>query len=67
MNENEVVELMKTSKNEKEWNANADQVRAACGGGYPNFWFRAIVMSGLMHEVSARWGGTDEMKIEVFP
>jgi len=36
MNRDEVVNLMKSSKTEKEWTANCDKVRAACGG-YPGF------------------------------
>ena len=46
MNQQQVVDLMKSSKSETEWNQNCDKVKAACGG-YPDFWYREIVMSGL--------------------
>lgn len=54
MNEQQVINLMESSKSSKEWNANADKVKAACGG-YPDFWFGAIVMSGLASRVEANW------------
>jgi len=54
MNESEVVELMKSSKSESEWNKNADTVKAKCNG-YPSFWYASIVMSGVLSEVQATW------------
>lgn len=52
MNEQQVVDLMKSSKSEEEWNANRDKVKTVFGG-YPDFWYRAIVLSGLAAEVTA--------------
>lgn len=46
MTEEEVVTLMGSSKNEAEWDANADKVKAACDG-YPAFWYNAVILSGL--------------------
>lgn len=54
MNEDEVVALMKSATSESDWNAKADKVKAACGG-YPQFWFDAIVLSGLLNKVKATW------------
>lgn len=54
MNEKEVVELMKTSKTESEWNDNCDKVKKACGG-YPSFWYPAVVMSGVMAETATKF------------
>jgi len=51
---NQVVELMKSSKSEREWNANCDKVKKACGG-YPGFWFRAIILSGVLAQTQASW------------
>lgn len=62
MNEQEVITLMRSSKSEKEWNANCDAVKKACNG-YPPFWFSAIVMSGLADEVTASFGSNAEIKI----
>ena len=64
MTEQEVVDLMKSSKSEEDWNANCDRVKEA-NGGYPPFWYRAIVASGLAREVSARWGGDDQLNFVV--
>ncbi len=64
MTEQEVVALMKTSKTEAEWNKNCDKVKAACGG-YPEFWFRALVISGVMRETTAAFGGNDQIHISV--
>lgn len=48
MTQREVEQLMLSSMNESEWNANCDKVKAAFGGDYPQFWYSAIVLSGLM-------------------
>lgn len=42
-----VIELMGSSVNAMDWDDNADKVKAA-NGGYPAFWYRAIIASGLM-------------------
>ena len=34
----------------------------ACGG-YPDFWYRAIVQSGVAAETAAKFGGSAEIKI----
>lgn len=51
----EVVKLMESSKSETEWNANCDAVKQA-NGGYPAFWYEAILLSGLCARVRATWG-----------
>lgn len=64
MDQQQVIDLMKSSKSGAEWNDNADKVKKACGG-YPPFWWPAIVQSGLMRQVTATWGGDDQIRIEV--
>ena len=54
MNENEVVELMESSKSEQEWNDNCDKVKKACDG-YPSFWYASIIMSGVASSVWSGW------------
>ncbi len=58
-----VVELMSTSKTKDEWAINVDIVKRANGDKYPSFWFAAIVSSGLMDRVSRRWGGDSGIHI----
>lgn len=60
--EEEVVRLMESSQTSDEWNNNADKVKTACDG-YPSFWFRAVVLSGVMARVTARWGGSDRISV----
>ncbi len=55
MTQDEVVALMKSSKSEAEWNANCDAVKRACGG-YPEFWYVAILASGVLVNVQRSWG-----------
>lgn len=45
-----VRDLMRSSKNEKEWNDNCDLVKKA-NNGYPSFWYAEIILSGLITEV----------------
>ena len=63
MDENKVVELMKSSKSEQEWNKNCNTVRKSHGGAYPTFWYKAIVLSGVSGETAAKWGDTDQIEI----
>jgi len=45
---------MMSSKDERGWSANCDQVKAANGGDYPTFW--AGLMEGGMQEITKeRW------------
>ena len=66
MSEQEVVALMESSKSEAEWDRNADEVKKKCGG-YPSFWFPAIIMSGIASRVAASFGGDADIHITSFP
>lgn len=57
MTKPEVVALMKTSKTNEEWRINANKVKDAFGGDYPNFWYRAIIMDGVAKEVLGPYWG----------
>jgi len=63
----QVLKLMKTSKTEAEWEHNCEKVKAAHDGNYPNFWFETIFASGVAKEVTARWGGDDQLHIIELP
>lgn len=54
MSEQQVVDLMVSSRNEAEWNSNCERVKASCGG-YPSSWYGAVVTSGLMHAMVVQW------------
>jgi hypothetical protein len=58
MTKNEVVELMKSSRSEHEWNLNCDKVQEAFGGQYPDFWYAEIILSGLLSATSENWEKT---------
>ena len=45
--EENVVELMESSKTRKDWNLNCDYVKWKNNGDYPDFWWNAIVVSGI--------------------
>lgn len=60
-----VVALMESSRSEQEWNDNCDAVKAEFGG-YPNWWYPTIIMSGVLKRVSARWGGDDQIRISSY-
>ena len=51
----QVVSLMESSKSEEEWNANCDKVKAAHNNDYPNWWYKEIVMSGILSKTQAKW------------
>lgn len=54
MTKEEVITLMKSSKNENEWDQNCDKVKAAFDS-YPEWWYAEIVLSGIMWQVRATW------------
>ena len=47
MTEQEVVDLMQSSKSESDWNSNCDVVKEAHGGEYPGYWYLAIIIAGI--------------------
>ncbi len=44
MSREEVINLMKSSRSENEWNANLNKVKQAFDG-YPDFWYETIIQS----------------------
>lgn len=53
-NEDNVVSLMLSSKNEGEWNDNCDKVKYA-NGDYPDWWFGVIMMGGIFSRAQSNW------------
>lgn len=66
MTEQQVLRLMRSSKDASEWRANCDHVKRECGG-YPDFWYGAIILSGIAASVMASWAKpeTPDIKIRV--
>ena len=58
-----VLNLMRSSKNEDEWNTNCYVVKTACKG-YPDFWHKEVIASGLRDEVLG--AGSSDIKIQTF-
>jgi hypothetical protein len=54
VNEEETIKLMASSKSEREWNANCDIVKGR-HGGYPEYWYRAIMIGGVYDRTRAGW------------
>ena len=55
MTEEQVVELMKSSKSGEEWDANCEKVKEAFGGDYPTFWYSALIASDVPEEIAMLW------------
>jgi hypothetical protein len=64
MNREDVVALMRSSKTAKEWDNNCDHVKRELGG-YPAYWYEAILASGLAREVFATFGETPNVKVRI--
>lgn len=50
--EEQLINLMKSCKNEQEWNDNWDRIRCTPARKY---WWSAIMMSGLAHQIQSSW------------
>ena len=55
MEKQQVIDLMKSSKNESEWNRNCDKVKEAHDGKYPDYWYKEISLSWLFSKISIDW------------
>lgn len=62
MNQEQVVALMSSATSESDWNAKCAEVKAACGG-WPSFWFPAIMMSGLASRVLRSFGSDADIHV----
>ena len=55
MTEQEVIDLMSSSRNEDELNKNCDEVKSKFNGDYPSFWYYSIILSGVLNRTRAGW------------
>ena len=57
LSKQEVIDLMLSSESEKEWDENADLVKATNNGEYPGWWFSMIVIGGVSRKAkeSHKW------------
>lgn len=63
MEKQEVIDLMKSSKNSQEWNANCNAVKKVHNGDYPDYWYQEIILSGLCDKAIGE--GSSEIKFIV--
>lgn len=64
MTQDEVINLMRSSRSEEEWNSNCNKVKAALSG-YPEWWYKTIILSGVLAETSSQWwSATNETEQE---
>lgn len=63
MTQQDVVDLMKSSASSQEWNENVSKVKRAFNGDYPEFWYSAIIASGLAGKVAASYGAKAEINV----
>ncbi len=61
LDKQEVIDLMKSSKNSQEWKANCDKVKMAYDGQYPDYWYQVIILSGLCDRTLGE--GSSKIKI----
>ena len=54
MEKEHVLELLKSSKSEQEWNKYCDIIKKKCGG-YPSWWYQEIILSGFAYNVRSSW------------
>jgi len=57
-----VTAHMSESTSEDDWNRRCDEVKAANGGGYPDFWYEKVILSGLLDKTLG--AGSSDVKIE---
>jgi len=50
-----MLQRLRETKSEAEWNATCDEVKKANNGGYPTDWFAKVILSGLAHEAQGNW------------
>lgn len=63
MTREEVIRLMESSRTQEDWNANRDRVKQVYDG-YPSFWFKDILQSGLAGRVTGRFGRDDQIHVQ---
>lgn len=64
MGKNQAIELMKSSTSKEDWNNKCDQVKAANGGQYPEWWYAEIVISGLCDQVLG--AGSSQIRFQTY-
>ena len=62
MNIEESKNLLASATTAMEWKNACEQIKIA-HGGYPNWWWEEIKMSGFADSVLSKFGATTEIKI----
>lgn len=55
MTQDKALDLMKSSKSEKEWNNNQDAVKEAHANQFPDWWYDKVIASGLYYTIKQTW------------
>lgn len=60
--ERDMVQYMSVATSESDWNKRTDDVKRA-NGGYPRFWYPAIILSGVAAKTAEKWGGDADLHV----
>ena len=63
MTQQEVIDLMESSKSARDWNDNCHTVKDRCEG-YPEFWWATIIQSGRADKIMSKWGDSSKISIQ---
>lgn len=61
-NEDQAVELLKSSQSARDWDTNVDGIRQA-NGGYPRWWYKAVILPGIEGQQISKW--SEESKVQI--
>ena len=57
----QLINVMKSSKNEQEWNDNYDRIKRSAAFKY---WWETIMMSGIAHQIQQGWARSGDQWAE---
>ena len=52
--------ILRSTKNEKEWNEACDLIKEDFGGSYPSWWYKDVLMSGFAASMMGQWPEDEE-------
>lgn len=65
MDKKEVMELLESVQTYKQWADACDKIKRAHGYGYPDYWFKDVLQSGMADRILGRFGESTQMRIEI--
>ena len=65
MTKDEVIDLLEKCQSSEDWRIACRIIKEEHENGYPDFWWKEVILSGVGDRIAARWGSDMQLHVRI--